>query len=85
MVPGDVTVAFRDAPAEEYLLVKVHSELSLNDAEEDPFEELEEMVEAETIEVLDEVDYQEESFCKSTKSWSPPTCLICLVRPSFGL
>ena len=40
------------------MLVKVPSQLSVNDAWEDLFEELQEMVEAESIEVLDEVDSQ---------------------------
>ena len=85
VAPGDVTTAFRDAPAEEFLLVNVPIQLAVNDIEDDLFEELQEMVEAGTIEVLDEVVSQEESSCKSSKSQAPPTCQIYLMRPSFGL
>ena len=65
--------------------MKVPIQLAAKDVEDNPFEELQEMLEAGNIEVLDEVDSQEESLCKSSKSQAPPTCQICLMRTSFGL
>ena len=53
VAPEDVTAAFRDVPAEESLLVNVPIQLAANDVDDDPFEELQEVVEAGTIEILD--------------------------------
>ena len=52
VAPGDVTTAFGDAPTEKSLLVNVPIQLAVNDVEDDPFEELQEMVEGGTSEVL---------------------------------
>ena len=85
VAPGDVTAICGVAPTEESLLVDAPAQLEVNDIRDDPFEELEIMVAEDNLEVLDAVGSQEESSCRSNRSHAPPTCCVCLTKPSFGL
>ena len=85
VAPGDVTAICGMAPTEESLLVDAPAQLEVNDIRDDPFEELEKMVAEGSLEVPDAVGSQKESSCRSNRSHAPPTCCVCLRKPSFGL
>ena len=82
--PGDVTAICVVAPTEESLLVDAPAQLEVNDIRDDPFEGLEIMVAEGNLEVLDAVSSQEEFTCRSNRSHAPPTCCVCIMKPSFG-
>ena len=85
VAPGDMTAICGVAPTEESLFMDPPAQLEVNGIRDDPFEELEIMVAEGNIEVLDAVGSQEESSCRSNRSHEPPTCCVCLTKPSFGL
>ena len=84
VAPGDVTI-YVEWHLQRSLLVDAPAQLEVNDIRDDPFEELEIMVAEGNLEVIDTVDSQQESSCRSNRSHAPPTCCVCLMKPSFGL